>query len=348
MPIKKELYGTTPDGAEVDLYTLTNSRGLSVKLITYGATIISVQSPDRDGKTTNLTLFRDSLADYMKPETPFFGCTVGRYANRIAKGKFALDGKQYALPLNNGPNSLHGGTKGFDKFVWRAEPIETGDSAGVKFTHVSPDGDQGYPGTLTAQVIYSITEKNELKMDYSATTDMPTVVNLTNHAYWNLAGAGSGNVLDHELMLNADGFLPVDENLIPLGNVKPVLGTAMDFNKPMTIGSRIDQVPGGYDHCYVLNKREGDPLSLVAKVVEPNSGRTMEVFTTEPAVQLYTSNFLDGAISGDGKSYQKHAGFCLETQHYPDSPNQAGFPSTVLRPGETYKHSTMHIFSVRN
>jgi aldose 1-epimerase len=350
MSVKKEPYGNMPDGAAVDLYTLTNAKGLKVKIITYGATITDVEVPDRNGKIENITLFRDSLKDFMDKNTPFFGSTVGRYGNRIAKGKFTLDDKEYTLATNNGPNSLHGGIKGFDKVLWEAEPIESKDSVGVKFTYVSPDGEEGYPGTLTTQVVYSLTDQNELKMDYTATTDKPTVVNLTNHCYWNLSGAGSGDILGTQLMINADGFLPVDDGLIPTGEVKPVKGTPMDFTKTTTIGSRIEQVgsnPTGYDHCYVLNKKEGEALSLVAKAVDPKSGRIMEVYTTEPAVQFYTGNFLDGSITAGGKTYQKNAAFCLETQHYPDSPNQPKFPSTVLRPGETYKHFTMHKFTTQ-
>jgi aldose 1-epimerase len=352
MSVKKEPYGKMPDGTDVGLYTLTNANGLKVKIITYGATIVDVELPDREGKLENAALFRDSLKDYMDKSTPYFGSTIGRYGNRIAKGKFTLDGKEYTLATNNGENSLHGGLKGFDKVVWKAEPIMNSlgkgmDSVGVKFTYVSPDGEEGYPGTLTAQVTYSLTDKNELKMDYTATTDKPTVVNLTNHTYWNLSGAGSGDILGEVLMLNADSYLPVDEGLIPTGEIKAVKGTPMAFATPMTIGSRIDQVSGGYDHCYVLNKKEGkDALTLVAKVDDPKSGRVMEIYTTEPAVQFYTGNFLDGTITAGGKIYQKHAAFCLETQHYPDSPNQPSFPSTVLRPGETYKHSTVHKFSV--
>lgn len=356
MSVKKEPYGKTPDGAAVDLYTLTNANGLKVKIITYGATIIDVETPDRDGKLENIVLFRDSLEDIMKSDTPFFGSTIGRFGNRIAKGKFTLDGKEYSLTVNNGPNTLHGGPKGFDKVVWKAEPVQGKDSVGVKFTYVSSDGEEGYPGTLDVEVIYSLTDQNELKMEYTATTDKPTVVNLTNHAYWNLSGAGSGDILGEELMLNANGYLPVDDGLIPTGEVEPVKGTPMDFTKTMTIGSRIEQVgsnPTGYDHCYVLNKTDGanlpgyeDPLTLVAKVTDAKSGRVMEVYSTEPAVQFYTGNFLDGTITAGGKSYPKNAAFCLETQHYPDSPNQPKFPSTVLRPGETYKHYTMHKFSV--
>ncbi|MGA2797096.1 MAG: aldose epimerase family protein [Thermoguttaceae bacterium] len=350
MSVKQEPYGKMPDGAAVDLYTLNNANGLKVKIITYGATITDVEVPDRAGKLENVALFRDSLADYMDKSTPYFGSTIGRYGNRIAKGKFTLDGKEYTLAKNNGENTLHGGLKGFDKVVWKAEPVKSKDSVGVKFTYISPDGEEGYPGTLTTQVTYSLTDKNELKMDYTATTDKPTVVNLTNHTYWNLSGAGSGDILGEEMMLNADSFLPVDAGLIPTGEIKPVKGTPMDFTTPKTIGSRIQQVggnPGGYDHCYVLNKKEGkNALTLVAKVDDPKSGRVMEIYTTEPAVQFYTGNFLDGKITAGGKTYQKHAAFCLETQHYPDSPNQRAFPSTVLRPGETYKHFTVHKFSV--
>jgi aldose 1-epimerase len=347
MSVTKEAYGKTPDGKPVDQYTLTNSKGMKVKIITYGATITEVYAPDRDGKSENITLMRDSLEDYMESDTPYFGSTVGRFGNRIAKAKFSLDGKEYALAKNNGENTLHGGLKGFDKVIWRAEPIEAKDSVGVKFNYTSPDGEEGYPGTLKAQVTYTLTDINEIKMDYTATTDKPTVVNLTNHCYWNLAGAGSGDILGEELMINADGYLPVDTGLIPTGEVKPVKDTSMDFTKPMTIGSRIGQVDGGYDHCYVLNKKEEGEMSLVAIASDPKSGRVMEISTTEPAVQFYSGNFLDGTITAGGKTYPKHAAFCLETQHYPDAPNQPNFPKTTLRPGQEYKHNTVHKFSVQ-
>lgn len=346
MSIEKQTIGKTPDGTEVDQYTLTNSNGLKVQIITYGAMITSVEVPDRNGNFENVTLYRDTLEDYLAGH-PFFGCVVGRYANRIAKGKFTLDGTEYTLATNNGPNHLHGGVKGFDKYVWKAEPKSGDGSVGVTFSHLSPDGDEGYPGELKATVTYSLTDNNELKMEYTATTDKPTVVNLTNHAYWNLAGAGSGDVLGHELMLCADRFLPVDDGLIPLGPPESVQDTPMDFTEPKTIGARIDQVEGGYDHCYVLNKKEGERMSLAARVVEPKSGRVMEVSTTQPAVQLYTGNFLDGAISGGGVAYKKHDGFCLETQHFPDSPNHPEYPSTVLRPGQKYHELTVHKFSVQ-
>jgi aldose 1-epimerase len=346
MSVEKQTYGKLPDGTEVDQYTLSNVGGLRVKIISYGAMMTSVEVPDRTGKFANVTLHRDSLKDYLAGH-PFFGCVVGRYANRIAKGKFTLDGKQYALATNNGANHLHGGNKGFDKYVWKAEPVEGDGFVGVRFSHVSPDGDEGYPGTLSATVTYTLTNDNQLKLDYTATTDKPTVVNLTNHAYWNLAGAGSGDVLGHELMLNADRFLPVDDGLIPLGPLHSVKDTPMDFTQPHTIGSRIDHVEGGYDHCYVLNKREPGEMSLAARVIDPKSGRVMEVYTTQPAIQLYTGNFLDGTVSGDGVAYQKHDALCLETEHYPDSPNRPEYPSTVLRPGETYHEVTVHKFSVQ-
>ena len=346
MSINKEHFGKTSEGAEVDLYTLTNANGLRVKIMTYGATITSVEVPDRDGRLANVTLSLDSLDDYLKGH-PFFGSTVGRYANRIAKGKFSIDGKEYTLATNNGPNHLHGGEKGFDKVVWKTEPIKGEDSVGVAFSYQSPDGEEGYPGTLSAKVTYSLTNDNQLRMDYEAETDKPTVVNLTNHAYWNLAGGGTGDVLDHLLTLNADRFLPIDDGLIPLGELKPVGDTPMDFTHPMTIGSRIKQVEGGYDHCYVLNKTDGvTKPTFVAKITEPGSGRVMEIFTTQPGVQLYTGNFLDGTVTGGGKPFKKHYGFCLETQHYPDSPNRSEFPSTLLTPGEKYRQTTVHKFSV--
>ncbi|MCD4727095.1 MAG: galactose mutarotase [Pirellulales bacterium] len=346
MSNKKEPFGKTPEGAEVDLYTLTNANGLRVKIMTYGATITSVEVPDRDGRLANVTLSLDSLDDYLK-DHPFFGSTVGRYANRIAKGKFSIDGKEYTLATNNGPNHLHGGEKGFDKVVWKAEPVDGEDFVGVAFSHESPDGEEGYPGELLVKVTYSLTNDNELRMEFAATTDKPTVVNLVNHTYWNLAGGGAGDVLDHLLTLNADRFLPVDDGLIPSGELEPVAGTLMDFTRPMTIGARIGQVEGGYDHCYVLSKTDGDAEpSFVAKITEPGSGRGMEIFTTQPGVQFYTGNFLDGTLTGGGKPFKRHYGFCLETQHYPDSPNRPEFPSTLLVPGEKYRQTTVHKFSV--
>ena len=351
MNVTKEAYGTLPDGTQIDLYTLCNPHGLRVKIITYGAIITAVETPDRNGKVENITLHRDSLDDYRevkdgKPTTPYFGATVGRYGNRIAKGRFTLDGKEYKLAVNNGPNALHGGLIGFDKVVWQAAPFKTDDTAGVAFTYTSPDGEEGYPGTLKTKVTYSLNDKDELKMDYEATTDKATVLNLTNHTYWNLAGAGKGDMLKHELTINADRFLPVDSTQIPLGRLDAVQGTAMDFTRPKAIGRDMAQVEGGYDHCYVL-VREGQGLSLAARVTEPTSGRVMEVYTTQPAVQFYGGNFLDGTLAADGKAYGKHFALCLETQHYPDSPNQKAFPTTVLKPGETYRQTTVHKFSVQ-
>ncbi|MFZ1932318.1 MAG: aldose epimerase family protein [Thermoguttaceae bacterium] len=347
MSVHKELLGKTSDGVDVDLYTLTNSKGLRVKIMTYGATIISVETPDRNGKAENVTLSLDKLDEYLKGH-PFFGSTVGRFANRIAKGKFTLDGKQYTLAGNDHGNHLHGGTKGFDKYVWDAKPVETADAVGVVFTHESPDGDEGYPGKLNAKVTYSLTNDNELKMEYEATTDKPTIVNLTNHTYWNLTAAAD-DVLGHELTLNADFYLPVDKGLIPTGELKNLKGTPMDFTKAAAIGSRIAKVEGGYDHCYVLNKKPGEAksLSLAATLYEPKSGRVMQIYTTEPAIQFYTGNFLDGTQQRGGKKFTQHYGFCLETQHFPNSPNKPSFPSVLLKPGETYTHKTVHKFGVK-
>lgn len=345
MSIQKSPFGKMPDGAQVDQYTLTSGNGLRVKIITYGATITSVEMPDASGKLDVITLYLDSLDGYLAGH-PFFGSTVGRYANRIAKGKFTLDGVQYTLATNNGENHLHGGVTGFDKAVWKAEPVEGDGFVGVTFTHTSPDGDEGYPGTLTAQVTHTLTSDNQLRMEYTAKTDKPTVVNLTNHAYWNLAGAGSGDVLDHVLLINADRYLPVDEGLIPLGELADVKGTPMDFTQPHSIGSRIAQVEGGYDHCYVLNTQKGEQLMLAARVTESKSGRVMEIYTTQPGIQLYTGNFLDGTLTVAGKPAKKHYALCLETEHFPDSPNRPEYPSTVLRPGQTYHEVTVHKFTV--
>jgi aldose 1-epimerase len=345
MKIECASMGKTQAGEEVHVYTLTNAGGLKAKVMTYGATLIAVDLPDRNGKFENVTLHLESLADYLAGH-PFFGSIAGRYANRIAKGKFTLDSHQYTLATNNGPNHLHGGIRGFDKAVWKARPIETPHAVAVGLTHVSPDGDEGYPGKLTAEVVYTLTNDNELKMEYTATTDKPTVVNLTNHTYWNLGGIHAGNILDHQLTLNADRYLPVDDTLIPLGDPQPVRGTAMDFTHPETIGGRIDQVRGGYDHCYVINQKQDGQLTLVGRAMDAKSGRAMEIYTTQPAVQFYSANFLDGSLKAEGVAYTNHYGFCLETQHYPDSPNHPSYPSTVLRPGQTYHQLTVHKFTV--
>ena len=344
MSIQNEILGKDADGVEIEQYTLTNANGMRVKIMTLGATLTSVEVPDRHGKLENVTLSLDSLDEYLAGH-PCFGSVCGRYANRIAKGKFTLEGQEYSLATNNGPNHLHGGIKGFHKMVWTAGPASGENAVGVTFTYRSRDGEEGYPGNLTAKAVYSLTNDDELKMEYIAITDKPTPVNLTNHAYWNLAGGGSGDVLDHELQLNADRYLPVDETLIPLGELRPVRDTPMDFTTPRKIGSRINEVPGGYDHCYVVNHKEGESLALAARLRDPKSGRVMEVYTTQPGVQLYTAGGLRRKRS-DGTEYGPHAGVCLETQHFPDAPNQPQFPSTILRPHETLRELTVHKFRV--
>jgi len=345
MSVSKSVFGKTADGRQVDLYTCVNTHGLMLKITNYGAIVVELHTPDRDGKLANITLGFDQLDGYLGAH-PYFGATVGRYANRIAKGKFSLDGKTYTLATNDGPNHLHGGKVGFSKVVWQAEPVEQAEAVGVKFTYTSPDGEEGYPGAVTATVVYLLTNKNELSIDYQATATKPTPINLTNHCYWNLGGAGSGTILDHQLMLAADKYLPVDATLIPTGQLAPVEGTPFDFRKPQPIGSRIDQVTGdppGYDHCMVLRNQSGK-LALAARVLHPASGRTMEIHTTQPGIQFYTGNFLDGAAANGG--YPRNAGFCLETQHFPDSPNRPEFPAAVLQPGKTYHEVTVHRFGV--
>jgi aldose 1-epimerase len=348
LTVQEAAFGKTPDGTPVDLYTLNNGQGMTVKVITYGGIITQIDVPDRAGKSANVTLGFDKLEGYLEKH-PFFGALVGRVANRIAKGKFTLDGREYTLATNNGPNHLHGGNKGFDKAVWKAEPFNKGTSGGVKLTHRSPDGDEGYPGNLDVTVTYTLTDKNELRIDYRATTDKATPINLTNHAYFNLAGPAAGNILGHELMIPADKYTPSDDTLIPTGEIKPVKGTPYDFTAPHTIGSRIEQVKGdpvGYDVNYVL--RDGKGLHQAAWVHEPKTGRVMEVYTTEPGVQFYTGNFLDGTIKGaGGVAYQKHQGFCLEAQHFPDAVHHANFPSIILRPGQTYTQTTVYKFSTK-
>ena len=349
--IKKEAFGKTKDGLAVDLYTFSNASGMEVRAMTYGGIILSIKVPDRNGKFDDVTLGFDSLDPYLSAP-PYFGALIGRYGNRIGKARFKLDGKEYKLAVNNGPNALHGGVKGFDKVVWQAESFDKPEGVGVVFRYTSPDGEEGYPGTLQAQVTYTLTDKNELAFDYHATTDKATPVNLTNHAYFNLAGPGVRDILDHQMMINADNTTPVDSTLIPTGEIKSVEGTPFDFRKPTAIGARIDandqqiKYGPGYDHNFVLN-RQGEGLSLAARVVEPTTGRVMEVSTTEPAVQFYTGNFLDGTLTGKGGHvYKRRYAFCLETQHFPDSPNKPSFPSTILKPGETYTSKTVYAFSV--
>ncbi|APZ90658.1 Aldose 1-epimerase precursor [Fuerstiella marisgermanici] len=343
MDWKHSEFGKTDDGQIIEQYTLTNSNGVTVRLINWGATVVRVDTPDKDGKPANIVL------SYEKPEMwlknpAYFGTTVGRYGNRIANGMFGLNGNIYRLAKNDGTNHLHGGEQGFHRTLWNAEATSDDSSVQVEFTRTSPDGEDGYPGNLQTSVTYSLNEDNELSIVYEATTDKPTVVNLTNHCYWNLTGrAAERDVLKHRLTLFCNLYLPVDEHLIPTGDTVAVANTAMNFVQPHSIGSRIDNVEGGYDHCFVVN-HEMEGLVPIAKVEEPESGRVVEIFSTEPAVQFYSGNFLDGSENSGG--FDKHHGLCLETQHYPDSPNQPHFPSTTLMPGETYSSKTVHRFSV--
>jgi aldose 1-epimerase len=348
-------FGRLADGRPVEMFTISSGRGLTIRTIPYGAAIVSLRIPDRNGVEDDVVLGFDSLDGYIS-RNAYFGVVVGRYGNRIAHGRFTLDGRTYALATNNGPNHLHGGVKGFDKALWSAEPFERDGAAGVAYTHVSPDGDEGYPGTLSVRVTYTVSATNELKVDYEATTDKATPVNLTQHSYFNLAGDRSTDVLGHEMTLDADRYTPVDDTLIPTGELAPVEGTPFDFRRPMLIGARIDgshpqlRIAKGYDHDFVLTGWMPGPNRLprrAARVVEPTSGRTMEVSTTEPGVQFYSGNFLDGSITGkSGRAYGRRHGFCLETQHFPDSPNHPNFPSTILRPGETYRSTTVFAFGV--
>ena len=340
-------FGQTQDGQEVFLYTLTNSKGLRARITNLGATLISMHVPDRSGSLGDVVLGFDSLEGYLG-QTAYLGATVGRYANRIGGAKFALDGAEYTLAANDGPNHLHGGVRGFDKAVWQTqEAVAAEDEAWVKMTYLSPDGEEGYPGNLQCTMTYTLTNADELRLSYEGQTDKKTVVNLTNHSYWNLAGQGQGDILGHELMINAERFTLVDQGLIPSGVVASVHGMPLDFSKPRRIGSRIRQTASGYDHNYVLGG-QADALKSCAQVSDAGSGRVMEIHTTEPALQLYTGNFLDGSMVGkDGHAYGKHAGFCLETQHYPDSPNKPQFPSVVLEPGQQYSSQTVHKFSVK-
>jgi len=347
--IEKVSFGKTKDGTPIDLYVLTNAEGMKAKIMTYGAILTELDTPDRDGKFDDIVLGFDNLEAYLKGH-PFFGAIAGRVANRIAKGRFTLDGKEYKLANNDGPNALHGGLKGFDKAVWQAEPGKSVDGVAVVFTYVSKDGEEGYPGKLTATVGYELTNKNELKIHYRATTDKATPVNLSNHTYFDLEGTKAGDILGHELTIAADKYTPVDDTLIPTGEIKSVKGTPLDFTSPTPIGARIEQMkgnPGGYDHNYVL-RSEAKYLALAVRAYEPKTGRVMEMYTTEPGVQFYTGNFLDGTLKGmGGVVYQKHHGFCLEAQHFPDSVNHPNFPSVILRPGQTYTQTTVYKFSAK-
>ena len=336
-------------GQAIDLYTLTNRNGVKVAITNFGGRVVSILAPDRHGKMADIVLGFDNLGGYLGND-PFFGALVGRYANRIAKARFTLDGVEYKLAQNDGENSLHGGRKGFDKTAWKARELSQAPPA-LELTYLSKDGEESYPGNLSVKVVYTLNDSNELNIDYAATTDKDTVLNLTNHSYFNLAGQGSGDVLKHELMINAERFTPVDVTLIPTGELRSVEDTPFDFRKPTAIGARINadneqlKFGKGYDHNFVLN-HEGNGLTLAARVTEPQSGRVLEVLTTQPGIQLYTGNFLDGTIHGKGgKVYGHRSALCLETQHFPDSPNKPGFPSTELKPGQTYHQTTVYKFS---
>ncbi len=352
MGIVKESFGTTPDGEAVDIYTLTNANGLRARIMTYGAIIVSLEVPDRNGKLADVVLGFNTLDEYLKGH-PYFGAVVGRYGNRIAGGTFTLDGTTYTLVKNNNENHLHGGTKGFDKVVWTAQELADGDVVSLEMSYLSTDMEEGYPGNLSLTVTYTLTNENELNVAYRATTDKATVLNVTQHSYFNLAGEGEGDILNHQVMLNADRFTPVDASLIPTGELRSVEGTPFDFRTPMAIGARINddneqlRFGGGYDHNFVLNSNDGS-LALAARVHEPTTGRVMEVYTTQPGIQFYVGNFLDGTTIGKaGKAYKHRYGFCLETQHFPDSPNKPDFPSVVLRPGKTYDEVTVFKFSAQ-
>jgi aldose 1-epimerase len=357
--VERESFGTLPDGRAVDQYVLTNKNGMVVKAITYGGIITSIRVPDTSGTFENVVLGFDELARYLSDEyreaSPYFGAIIGRYANRIEDGRFTLDGQAYKLATNNGPNHLHGGDEGFSRRLWKAEPFENDSARGVVFTYTSPDGEEGYPGRLDTEVTYTLTDDNELVFGYRATTTEATPVNLTQHSYFNLSGQSEGTILDHRLTINADAFTFVNENLIPTGELQPVEGTPFDFTMATPIGARINQVnqqlqyAGGYDHNFVLNREDAGAGSLVraARVYDPESGRHLTVRTTEPGLQFYSGNFLDGRLEGPNGPYEHRSGLALETQHFPNSPNEENFPSTILRPGETYRSRTVYEFSTR-
>jgi aldose 1-epimerase len=343
-------FGHTADGTPVMLYTLRNQNGAEAQILNYGGLVVSLKVPDRKGHMDDVVLGYDNLAGYLK-ETPYFGALIGRYGNRIAKGKFTLNGQTYSLATNNFPNALHGGVKGFDKVVWQAKILASRGAPSLELQYTSNDGEEGYPGNLSVTAIYTLTEDNALRLDYTATTDKDTVLNLTQHSYFNLAG--KGDILNHQVMIPADKFTPVDSTLIPTGELRPVEGTPFDFRKPTAIGARIQQEDeqlkfgGGYDHNWVINKEPGY-LGVMARVYEPTSGRVLEVLSTEPGLQFYTGNFLDGKITGKGGwVYQHRNGFCMEPQHFPDSPNQPNFPSVVLKPGQVYHNTIIYRFGVQ-
>jgi aldose 1-epimerase len=349
--VDKRVFGKLEDGAPIDIYTLKNRNGLQVEITTYGGAVVSIKTPDRSGRMSDIVLGYGDANGYVS-DISYFGALIGRYANRIARGRFTLNGVEYHLPQNNGVNHLHGGVRGFHKVVWKARELTRTDGVGLELTYLSKDNEEGYPGNLSVTVNYVLSDANELRIEYHATTDKETVINLTHHSYFNLAGAGMGDILRHEVKINADRFTPVDETLIPTGELRAVKGTPFDFSRATAIGSRINQADDqlvfgkGYDHNFVLNKK-GQELSLAATVYEPTSGRALEMWTTEPGVQLYSGNFLDKVRGKAGKVYNVHGGFCLEAQHFPDSPNQPAFPSTVLKPGERYTQTTVYKFMVR-
>jgi aldose 1-epimerase len=353
MQVKKESFGRMADGQSVDIYTLTNSQGAEARITNYGGIVVSLKMPDRSGALDDVVLGFNTLDGYLKAPTVYFGALIGRYGNRIAKGRFTLNGKEYKLATNNNENHLHGGIRGFDKVLWVAKPLSASAGAALELTYLSKDGEEGYPGNLSVRVVYTLTDANELKIDYMATTDRDTVVNLTHHSYFNLAGEGNGDILQHEVQIEADQFTPVDASLIPTGELRKVAGTPLDFTQPTVIGARIGaddeqlKFGNGYDHNWVLRGTMGR-LRQAARVTEPKSGRVMEVWTTEPGIQFYSGNFLDGTLTGKrGNIYQQRFGLCLETQHFPDSPNKPNFPSTVLRKGGRYETHTVYKFSTQ-
>ncbi len=351
LSVERSPFGVLPSGDSVHLFTLTNANGLELRMMDYGGTVVSLKTPDADGNLGDIVLGFDSLAGYLE-SSPYFGAVVGRYANRIRKGTFTLDSTTYTLAVNNGSNALHGGIKGFDKVLWHAEPRQDTSGVSVVLTYTSKDGEEGFPGTLAVRVTYTLNNQNEFVVDYHATTDKATPVNLTQHSYFNLAGDGSGDVRNNVLTLDAETYIPVDTTLIPTGEIKPVASTPFDFRTPVAIRDQISKedpqltIANGIDHTFVINRTEPG-LAHAARVVEPTSGRTMDVLTTEPGIQVYTGNFLDGSVVGkSGHVYRLRDAICLETQHFPDSPNQVAFPSTILRPGQTFTSRTVYAFSV--
>jgi aldose 1-epimerase len=350
MKIERRVFGEIGDERIAHLYTLTNDHGTEAKITNYGGIVVALRVPDRDGEMGDVVLGYDTLEEYVDDDC-YFGCVVGRYANRIANGRFVLNGREYALAKNDGENHLHGGEKGFNKVLWDAKEVEQTDRVGLVLSYICKDGEEGYPGNLSVRLVYILTNEDELRIGYTATTDGDTVVNLSHHSYFNLAGNGTGDILGHSLMIDAEMFTPIREGLIPTGELRKVAGTPLDFREPTEIGSRMESdheqlgLGRGYDHNYVLNIRDGS-LALAARVCEPLTGRVMKVYTTEPGIQFYSGNSLENVAGKGGSVYRRHGGLCLEAQHFPDSPNKPGFPSTVLSPGETYSQTTVYRFSV--